>query len=184
MSEAVAKCLTAAVTRLKLPRPKTGKPTSVAVEINYETGGDAVRVGASIEDGFGPPAGAGNGSGSATAATAPAAPPSPASALGDGTISGELDEPAVHRIMKVNLPQFRACYDKQRAKKPALAGTVTAKFMIGATGAVTKATASGIDKTVEECVATAIKSFSFPQPKSGEVQASFPLRFAPPATKN
>lgn len=62
-----------------------------------------------------------------------------------------------------------------------LAGTVSATFEILDGGAVTNASATGVDPTVSSCMEGVIAGIEFPQPKgAGGVRVRFSLALAPP----
>jgi hypothetical protein len=65
-------------------------------------------------------------------------------------------------------------------EKPALAGTVTAKFMIDADGHVTSSAASGLDPKVGSCVAQVIQGIEFPRPANNKAfEVVYPFVFRP-----
>jgi len=101
--------------------------------------------------------------------------------IGNATATGDLDKNIIRRYIRRKLPQIRHCYEKQLLVKPSLAGTVVTQFQISPQGKVQGATASGLgDKSVENCVATAIRSIQFPKPKGGGfVNVRYPFTFRP-----
>ncbi|MEJ7604068.1 MAG: AgmX/PglI C-terminal domain-containing protein [Kofleriaceae bacterium] len=59
-----------------------------------------------------------------------------------------------------------------------IAGTVRVRFTIGPLGNVPDATASGIHRNVESCLATTFRQFQFPAPANGtNVQVTYPFAF-------
>jgi hypothetical protein len=75
-------------------------------------------------------------------------------------VDGDADRyPVKMALSKLDLAQ---CYETALATKPDLAGTITATFVIDATGKVTSSSADGMDKSVTSCIADAIKSATYP----------------------
>jgi hypothetical protein len=73
---------------------------------------------------------------------------------------------------------FEACYTRELATKPTLAGTVSTQFFITPNGTVGSANASGVDPAVANCIADAIKSLEFTKPTGGGgVQVNQPMTF-------
>ncbi|HEY0254378.1 MAG TPA: AgmX/PglI C-terminal domain-containing protein [Kofleriaceae bacterium] len=121
-----------------------------------------------------------------------ASPPHPGDGIGDfgygsggfakagsgATAQGDLDKAVIRRYIKRSIPKFQACYTKQLAAKPKLAGTVKTQFFIDPTGKVTTVKASGLDPTVASCIGDVIKTIEFPKPKGGGgVQVNYPFTF-------
>jgi Ca-activated chloride channel family protein len=93
-------------------------------------------------------------------------------------VSGNLDAAIVRRYIKRHLAKFTYCYEKRLLAKPALEGTITTKFVIGATGAVMAAEATGMDAEVSSCVASVLKAIEFPAAKDGgTIQVNYPFNF-------
>ena len=104
--------------------------------------------------------------------------PPPPIRLGDPIVKGGLDKAIVRRYVKRHIQKIIYCYEKQLLVDDKLAGTVATKFTIDAEGFVTGATASGVDRTVAECIQTVISRIEFPKPKSGEAAVKYPFVFA------
>lgn len=99
-----------------------------------------------------------------------------------GAITGPIGPSDVARIMQVQMPRLRPCYDNARATHPHLAGRVEVRFTIGRDGHVTAASATGLPEApdVATCVATTLRQTTFPQPEGGSLQFIYPLMFQPP----
>ncbi len=95
------------------------------------------------------------------------------------SVTGSLPREVIARVMRAHAPKLRACYERALATNPTLAVTVTATFVIGSTGQVTSANATGADGTLTSCVAGVVKAATFPAPSGGVVRVSYPYRFAP-----
>ena len=97
-------------------------------------------------------------------------------------IAGRLPPEVIQRIQRQNVGKFRACYDRARAKNASLQGNAVVKYVINRTGGVESVTTSGSqigDAAMLSCVASAMKSLSFPQPEGGIVTVSQPITFSP-----
>jgi outer membrane biosynthesis protein TonB len=84
---------------------------------------------------------------------------------------------AVLRTIRPHNREVRACYTRRLADKPALAGKVTATFAVGRDGAVTSASATGMDERVATCIANIIRGLTFPPPADGTAKVTFPFVF-------
>ena len=75
----------------------------------------------------------------------------------------------------------KACYERGLKQNPDMGGRVEIEFTIGALGTVTKASIASSDldnPTVEACIKTAAKAWSFAKPKSGDsVTVQYPFIF-------
>lgn len=90
------------------------------------------------------------------------------------------DPSVIRREIRAHMADLRACYAKALEKDPKLEGKVVAVFVIGATGAVTESTASGLPG-VDACIARVIGRLKFPPPPAakGPVKISYPFLFRP-----
>ena len=102
---------------------------------------------------------------------------------GEAIILGSLDKSLIDEVIKRHMNQIRYCYQRELTKKPDLGGKVTVKFVISATGGVSKASIKSSslgDKTVESCVTSRFMRFTFPKPKGGGIViVSYPFIFSP-----
>ncbi|EYF02770.1 AgmX/PglI C-terminal domain-containing protein [Chondromyces apiculatus] len=97
-------------------------------------------------------------------------------------VTGRLPPEAIRRIIRQNFGRFRACYEDGLRRNPALAGRVTARFVIGRDGSVGAAQSNGSDlpdEAVVSCVVRAFYGISFPQPEGGIVTVVYPIVFSP-----
>ena len=128
----------------------------------------------------------GHGSGTGSGYGVGAGRPRPAFAtvsIGQPTTTGgDLDKAIIRRYIKRNIQKLLYCYEKESIVDKTLGGgTLTAQFTIGGDGLVSVASASGINKNVETCVAGVIKAIEFPKPRDQTaVGVTYPLTFAPP----
>jgi hypothetical protein len=97
--------------------------------------------------------------------------------IGKPTVQGSLEAAAVDPYVKRREAAILECFTRELAKKPQLAGTLKVSFRIDTLGAVSQASASGVDSKVGECVARTIKAIAFPKPKSGTAQVTYQMVF-------
>ncbi|MBC7172113.1 MAG: AgmX/PglI C-terminal domain-containing protein, partial [Polyangiaceae bacterium] len=91
---------------------------------------------------------------------------------------GALAADVIRRVVSRHRAEIRFCYEQGLQRRPDLAGRVVARFIISPTGAVTTSVASGDlgDASVEQCVAQAVRRWSFPAPEDGGVvSVSYPF---------
>lgn len=125
--------------------------------------------------------GAGNtigevGSGIGAKATRPA----PRIALGQIQISGGLDRVQVRRFVRMRLAQLDGCYTKALTADSIVAGTLTLRFDVTATGAVEAVAATGLGGTLPECATKVFKGSKFPSGEGTPNQVSVAIELSPP----
>jgi hypothetical protein len=117
----------------------------------------------------------------AAAPAAPAGKKSTASVSTSGvSASGSLPADVIKRVIARAKPSITACYEKQLAKNPKLAGTVKVSLVIGRSGEVSSVSTDGsslADPTVASCVARVIGTLKFPAPSGGIVKVVYPFVF-------
>ena len=110
---------------------------------------------------------------------------SPRIRQGTTTVNGRLPPDVVQRIVRQSFGRFRLCYDNGLRSDPKLVGTVTTKFVIDATGAVSKTerdpSTTLTDPGIVSCIVNAFTNMSFPQPEGGIVTVVYPVILEPPA---
>ncbi|HEX4381947.1 MAG TPA: AgmX/PglI C-terminal domain-containing protein, partial [Myxococcales bacterium] len=105
--------------------------------------------------------------------------------LGPGKpeVVGSIDPELIRKVVHDHRAQLRTCYETQLTNKPKLAGKLVSGWTINEAGSVTEvhtAETTLHDNTVEECVASKIKSWRFPIPKGGgEASVTYPFVFTP-----
>ncbi len=91
---------------------------------------------------------------------------------GVSTVKGSLSKDVIRRVVRRHLNEVKFCYEKQLSKRPDLTGRVTVRFIISGNGAVQGAavdeTSLG-DPIVEQCIAQAVRRWSFPSPEDGGI---------------
>ncbi len=90
------------------------------------------------------------------------------------------DKSPIRAGIRAHMREFRGCYEKALEKNPKLEGRVTAKFVIGGTGAVVESTAEGMP-AIDACIAGVISKITFPRPPAskGAITIIYPFTFAP-----
>jgi len=87
-------------------------------------------------------------------------------------VKGALDKDIIRRIVRAHINEVRYCYNQGLARDPALKGKVSISFTIGPTGKVSIATVADStlsDENVANCIAKAVKRWTFPKPIGGGV---------------
>ncbi len=105
-------------------------------------------------------------------------PKAPTIKPGTATVKGSVPPEVISRIVRANFGGLRLCYETALQRDPNVHGKVVVTFTIDHTGAVTAATASGFDPTVDTCIAQRFKTLQFPAP-ADIVQVTYPLDFEP-----
>lgn len=106
-------------------------------------------------------------------------PPEPRLVEAPPRISGELDEKTVQQYIRRYLSGIKWCYQDRLQSNRKLGGKVTLAFTIlpnGTTHEPRAANSSLGDATLEQCIATKMARWRFPQPKDGGVvEVAYPL---------
>jgi TonB family protein len=105
----------------------------------------------------------------------------PRAIVGRPEAHGALAAEVIRRVVSRHRAEVRFCYEQGLAQNPALEGRVTARFLIGPNGAVGTSMigASTIQhRGVEQCIAQAVRRWSFPAPEGGGVvTVNYPFVF-------
>jgi hypothetical protein len=129
--------------------------------------------------GHGAGTGSGYGTGNGKGGLAGHGAVQPQLRMGNITARGDLDRNLIRRYLRRQLPKLTYCYEKQLLVNHDLQGTVTAGFLIEASGAVAGAKASGVSSEVSSCMADVLASIMFPKPTGGgavQVSLAFTMR--------
>jgi hypothetical protein len=108
----------------------------------------------------------------------PPPPTSGASVIaGAPMVSGPLERPVIERMVRVHLPQLRACYERELVGDPGMTGAVTVTFMAGPDGKVTltNVLGSGVTPAVSACVVRVLQTLSFPAGQM--ITVTYPFQF-------
>ncbi len=99
------------------------------------------------------------------------------------TVRGALDKDIVRRVVRAHINQVRHCYNQGLVRDPRLQGRVSIQFTIGSTGKVPMAVVASStlgDKNVGDCVAKAVRRWTFPKPDGGgAVMVTYPFVLNP-----
>ena len=100
--------------------------------------------------------------------------------MGQGQITGSLDKEIIRRYVKRHISEIVSCYEQQLKTKPDLAARLVVTFTIMPDGTVAKSKATGAQKELENCIASAFTRIEFPKPAGGgSVEVSYPFNFSP-----
>jgi hypothetical protein len=95
----------------------------------------------------------------------------------------QLDRARVREVVRSKKDELRACYDAGLAKDPALAGELSVRFTIDASGEVSDSMIAGDppfpDASVARCVEAVIEASRFPSPSEGSMTITYPFNFQP-----
>jgi outer membrane biosynthesis protein TonB len=127
--------------------------------------------------GLGDPNGRGQGAGKRIEAQAVVVP------QGDPAIEGALTKEEIDAVIKQNLAQIRACYERNLQGNRGLAGRIKVAFLIMSSGRVQTADIVSSDlnsRATEGCITGVIKRWKFPLPRGGGVvNVNYPFVFQP-----
>jgi TonB family protein len=94
-------------------------------------------------------------------------------------VKGAIDKDIIRRIVRAHINEVRHCYNQGLVKDPNLKGRVAIQFTIGPSGNVPVAVvqeSSIKDTSVGQCIAKAVKRWSFPKPDGGgNVVVTYPF---------
>ena len=92
-----------------------------------------------------------------------------------------IDRDMVRRIVRAHINEVRSCYNAGLTKNPSLEGRVLIKFTIIPTGKVSSAMVeenTTKDTAVGNCIAKAVKRWSFPKVAKGTAIVTYPFRLS------
>lgn len=99
------------------------------------------------------------------------------------TVQGALDRDIIRRIVRAHINEVRSCYNAGLTKDPNLQGRVAVNFVIAGTGKVASAVVQEStikDASVGNCIAKAVKRWTFPKPRGGgNVIVTYPFNLTP-----
>ncbi len=98
-------------------------------------------------------------------------------------VVGSLDKDIIRRIVRAHINEVRYCYNQGLARDPGLSGKVSIQFNISASGSVPVAVVADStvkDANVSNCIAKAVKRWTFPKPTGGgSVVVTYPFVLEP-----
>lgn len=99
---------------------------------------------------------------------------------GKAEVMGSMSQAIIRRVIRKHRDEMRYCYEKHLLAEPKLSGKATVKFVIGTSGKVQTAaihSSSLGNKSLEKCVLSAIRRWTFPSPDGGIVVVRYPFLF-------
>jgi hypothetical protein len=103
---------------------------------------------------------------------------------GAAMVKGSLSKEVIRRIVHRHINEVKFCYERELASRPDLAGRVSIKFIIMGTGAVQMAAVAEStigNPNVENCIAQAVRRWTFPQPEGGGIViVTYPFQLEAP----
>jgi len=103
---------------------------------------------------------------------------------GAAMVKGSLSKEVIRRIVHRHINEVKFCYERELAQRPDLAGRVAIKFIISGTGAVQMAAVASStlgNAKVENCIAQAVRRWTFPQPEGGGIViVTYPFQLTSP----
>lgn len=99
---------------------------------------------------------------------------------GRSTVQGGLSREVIRRTVQRNIGAVRHCYQQELQSNPSLEGRVAIRFVItpdGSIGAASVGTTTIQNRSVEQCVAGAVRRMGFPQSESPTI-VTYPFVFA------
>lgn len=101
---------------------------------------------------------------------------------GKPAVTGSLDREIIQRVVRQHRREITYCYESELQKNRNLAGRVTVRFTISATGSVVSATTAETsmnNAAVERCINDRIRRWVFPEPKGGGIViVNYPFNFS------
>jgi hypothetical protein len=98
-------------------------------------------------------------------------------------VQGGMDQDIIRRIVRAHENEVRACYMQGLSRNPNLEGRVVVQFVITGVGAVATSVVQSTtlkDRSVANCVASAVKRWKFPKPKGGgTAMVTYPFMLTP-----
>jgi TonB family protein len=91
---------------------------------------------------------------------------------GTADVHGSLSKEVIRRIIGRHINEVRFCYEQELNSRPDLQGRVAVKFMISPSGTVQTAAVATSDlgnAKVEQCIAQAVRRWTFPAPDGGGI---------------
>jgi hypothetical protein len=106
---------------------------------------------------------------------------------GETRVRGRLPPEVIQRIVRLNYPFFRRCYEDALRTDPGLEGKVTVRFVIERDGSVTHLRTIDTtmpNRSVVQCVVQGYYDIKFPKPEAGIVIVVYPIVFSPGDTND
>jgi len=103
---------------------------------------------------------------------------------GEAMVKGSLSKEVIRRIVHRHINEVKFCYERELATRPDMSGRVAIKFIISGSGAVQMAAVAEStvgNAAVENCIAQAVRRWTFPQPEGGGIViVTYPFQLETP----
>ena len=110
----------------------------------------------------------------------PRAPKTPVASIGKDVVVGDVDKDLIRRVVRAHINEVRSCYNSGLTRNPNLDGRVTIQFSILGNGKVGSSLVqenTTKDNAVGDCIAKAVKRWSFPRVRNGGTAVvTYPFR--------
>jgi TonB family protein len=91
---------------------------------------------------------------------------------GNADVRGSLSKEVIRRVIQRHINEVRFCYEQELNQRPDLSGRVQIKFIISPSGAVQAANVENSSlgaARAEQCIAQAVRRWTFPAPDGGGI---------------
>jgi TonB family protein len=91
---------------------------------------------------------------------------------GNADVRGSLSKEVIRRVIQRHINEVRFCYEQELNSRPDISGRVQVKFIISPSGAVQAANVESStlgSPKAEQCIATAVRRWTFPAPDGGGI---------------
>ena len=91
---------------------------------------------------------------------------------GNADVRGSLSKEVIRRVIQRHINEVRFCYEQELNQRPDLGGRVQVKFIISPSGAVQAANVENSSlgsARAEQCIAQAVRRWTFPAPDGGGI---------------
>ena len=91
---------------------------------------------------------------------------------GNADVRGSLSKEVIRRVIRRHINEVKFCYEQELNARPDLQGRVSVRFIISPTGAVQTAMVANSslgNQRVENCIAQAVRRWTFPAPDGGGI---------------
>jgi TonB family protein len=91
---------------------------------------------------------------------------------GNADVRGSLSKEVIRRVIQRHINEVRFCYEQELNSRPDLSGRVQVKFIISPSGAVQAANVESSSlgaARAEQCIAQAVRRWTFPAPDGGGI---------------
>jgi TonB family protein len=91
---------------------------------------------------------------------------------GNADVRGSLSKEVIRRVIQRHINEVRFCYEQELNSRPDLSGRVQVKFIISPSGAVQAANVENSSlgaARAEQCIAQAVRRWTFPAPDGGGI---------------